>query len=66
MAEIMRMRKILMQDSNAYNFCYSYNSAKLIRRFIGQFLKGVTMRPIKIHNSGNYAHAQESNAYNFC
>ena len=23
------------------------------------------MGPIKIHNGGNYAHAQDSNAYNF-
>ena len=28
------------QDSNAYNFCYSQNSAKLIGTFIGQFLNG--------------------------
>ena len=34
--------------------------------FIGQFLKGNIMEPIKIHNGGNYAHAQDSNAYNFC
>ena len=24
------------------------------------------MGPIKIHNGRNYAHAQDSNAYNFC
>ena len=24
------------------------------------------MGPIKIHNGGNYAYAQDSNAYNFC
>ena len=24
------------------------------------------MGPIKTHNGGNYAHAQDSNAYNFC
>ena len=24
------------------------------------------MGPIKIHNGGNYAHAQDYNAYNFC
>ena len=30
--------------------------------FIGQFLKGNSMGPIKIHNGGNYAHAQNSNA----
>ena len=34
--------------------------------FIGQFLKGNSMGPIKIHNGRNYAHAQDSNAYNFC
>ena len=34
--------------------------------FIGQFLKGNKIAPIKIHNGGNYAHAQDSNAYNFC
>ena len=54
------------QDLNAYNFCYSENSAKLIRTFIGQFFKGNSMGPIKIHNGGYYAHAQDSNAYNFC
>ena len=53
------------QDSNAYNFCYSLNSAKLIRTFIGHFLKGNSMGSIKIHNGGNYAHAQDSDAYNF-
>ena len=42
------------------------NSAKLIRTFIGQFLQGNSMGPIKIHNGGNYAHAQDSNDYNFC
>ena len=31
---------------------------------MGQFLKGNNMGPIKIHNGGNYAHAQDSNAYN--
>ena len=51
------------QDSNAYNFCYSKNSAKLIRTFIGLFLKGNSMGPIQIHNGGNSAHAQDSNAY---
>ena len=54
------------QDSNAYNFWQSQNSANLIRTFIGQFLKGNSMGPIKIQNGGNYAHAQDSNAYNFC
>ena len=34
--------------------------------FIGQFFKGNSMDPIKIHNDANYAHAQDSNAYNFC
>ena len=52
------------QDSNALNFCLRQNSAKLIRTFIGQFLKGNSMGPIKIHNGGNYAHAQDSDAYN--
>ena len=33
---------------------------------MGQFLKGNSMGQIKIHNGGNYAHAQDSNAYNFC
>ena len=32
---------------------------------MGQFLKGNNMGPIKIHNGGNYAHAQLLNAYNF-
>ena len=31
---------------------------------IRQFLKGNSMGPIKIHNGGNYAHTQDSNAYN--
>ena len=34
--------------------------------FIGKFLKGNSMGPIKIQNGGNYAHAKDSNAYNFC
>ena len=51
---------------NAYNFCHSYNSAKLIRTIIGQFLKGNKVAPYKIQNGGNYAHAQLLNAYNFC
>ena len=42
------------------------NSAKLIGTFIGQFLKGNSMAPTKIHNVENYAYAQDSNAYNFC
>ena len=41
------------------------NSAKLIRTFIGQFLKGNSMGPVQIHYGGIYAHAQDSNAYNF-
>ena len=55
-----------VQFLNAYNFCLRQNSAKLIRYFVGQFLKGNSMGPIKIHNGGNYAHAQLLNAYNFC
>ena len=43
-----------------------YPSAKLIRMFIGQFSKGNSMGPIKIHNGGNYTHAQDSNIYNLC
>ena len=35
------------QDSNAYNFCYSQNSAKLIGTFIGQFLNGNKIAPKK-------------------
>ena len=32
-----------------------------------QYLKGNNMGKIKIHNGGGcYAHAQTSNAYNFC
>ena len=30
--------------------------------FIGQFLKGNMMGSIKIHNRGNYAHVQDSDA----
>ena len=33
---------------------------------MGQYLKGNNMAQIKIHNDGYYAHAQTSNAYNFC
>ena len=33
--------------------------------FIGQFLKGNSMGPIKIHDGGKYEHMQDSNAYNF-
>ena len=32
---------------------------------IGQFLKGNKHAPLKIY-VGNYAHAQNSNVYNFC
>ena len=58
----MRMLKILMLITSVrvkvqLNF---------IRTFIGQFLKGNSMGPIKNLNGGNYAHAQDSNAYNFC
>ena len=62
MAEIMRMRKILMLITSVrvkiqLNF---------IRTFIGQFLNGNSMGPIKIRNGGNYAHAQDCDAYIFC
>ena len=33
---------------------------------MGQYLKGNNMAQIKIHNGEYYAHAQISNAYNFC
>ena len=42
------------------------NSTKLTRTFISQFLRDYKMGLLKIYNSGNYAHAQDSNAYNFC
>ena len=29
---------------------------------MGQFLKGNSMGPINIHNDGNYAHVQDSDA----
>ena len=58
----MRMRKILMLITSVRVKI----SAKLIRTFVGQFLKGNSMEPIKIQNGRNYAHAQDSNAYNFC
>ena len=35
------------QTSNAYNFCLSRNSTKFIRMFMGQYLKGNNMEPIK-------------------
>ena len=34
--------------------------------YMGQYLKGNNKAQIKIHNSRYYAHAQISNAYNFC
>ena len=33
---------------------------------MGQYLNGNNMAQIKIHNGRYYAHAQTSNAYNFC
>ena len=33
--------------SNAYNFCLSENSTKFIRMFMGQYLSGNNMAPIK-------------------
>ena len=60
MAEIMRMRNILMLISSVRE-----NPAKLKRTFMGQFLKGNSMGPIKVHNGGNYADAHLLNAYNF-
>ena len=33
---------------------------------MGTVLKGNKMEQITIHNGGYYAHAQTSNAYNFC
>ena len=57
----MRMRKILM----LITYVRVKNSAKLIRTFIEQFLKDNGMGSKIIHNGGNYAHAQYSDAYNF-
>ena len=34
--------------------------------FIGQFLKGNKIAPSKNQNARNCAHAQLTNAYNFC
>ena len=61
MAEVKRMRKILM----LITFVRVKIQTKLIRTFIGQFLKGNRMGLIKIHNGGNYVHAQDYDAYNF-
>ena len=58
----MRMRKIRMLITSVRVKI----KLKLIRTFIIQFLKLNSMVPIKIRNGGNYAHAQDSNAYNFC
>ena len=33
---------------------------------MGQYLEGNNMAQIKIRKGGYYAHAQTSNAYNFC
>ena len=38
---------------NAYNFCLSSNSAKLIRTTIGQFLKGIRYHHKKIKMAEN-------------
>ena len=46
----MHMRKILMVLTSVRVKI----QAKLIRTFIGQFLKGNSMGPIKIHNAVNY------------
>ena len=53
MVEIIRMHKILMLITSDR----VKNSTKLIRMFIGQFLKGNRRGLIKVHNGGNYAHA---------
>ena len=34
--------------------------------FMGQYLQGNNIAQIKNHNGGYYAHAQTSNANNFC
>ena len=34
--------------------------------FMGQYLQGNNIAQIKNHNGASYAHAQNSNAYNFC
>ena len=56
MAGIKRMHKIIMLITSVVRV----NAAKLIRTFIGQFLKGNRKGSIQIHNGGNYAHAQDS------
>ena len=56
MAEIKCLCKILMIITYA---------AKLIRTLFAQFLKGNRKGSMKIHNGGNYAHAQDSDAYDF-
>ena len=56
----------LIKIQNGGNYAHAQDSAKLIRTFMGQFLKGNSMGPIQIHDGGKYAHAQDSNAYNFC
>ena len=61
MAEIIRMRKIPMLITSV-----RVKIQLNLRMFIGQFSKGNSMEPIKIHNAGNYTHAQDSNAYNLC
>ena len=61
MAEIKHMRNILMLITSVRVKI----QLKLIRTFIGQFLKGNSMGSIKVQNGGNYAHALDSNAYNF-
>ena len=52
----MRMRKFLMLITSVWVKIQLI----LIRTFIGQLLKGNSMGPIKIHNGGNFAHAQDS------
>ena len=56
------IRKQMFKDQRSYHI-YLYLSSSNITVF------SITNRghhAIKIHNGGNYAHAQDSNAYNFC
>ena len=51
---------------DAIFFCDRKTLMFLMLTFIRQFFNGNSMGPINIHNGGNSAHAQGSNAYNFC
>ena len=57
----MRMRKLL-----AFITYVGVQTQLNLKEPFRQFFKGNNMGLLKIHNGGNYAHAQDANAYNLC